>query len=239
MIRRKAFTSPGSSDATIQGSKLRSAAVPRPTRRALSCCSATLALALLAALGWTALAAGALHAAPGHAAVPPLLRTTIVSGGRIRSGYGVEYWRATVNHTALHPGLLARARLRMAGTNTSCLALAQAHPEPFSPWYAPRGTPPPQVRAGTSAWQSGGLCLCVCVGGACSRLCGSRPARVTGSPWKGLCVPYVSCRPHLSPRAPARPSPPNPRSCQAARRARPGAGAAASARGCLNRCPSS
>jgi hypothetical protein len=209
MIRRKAFTSPGSSDATIQGSKLRSAAVPRPTRRALSCCSATLALALLAALGWTALAAGALHAAPGHAAVPPLLRTTIVSGGRIRSGYGVEYWRATVNHTALHPGLLARARLRMAGTNTSCLALAQAHPEPFSPWYAPRGTPPPQVRAGTSAWQSGGLCLCVCVGGLAHASAAAGPPVSQEVPGKASVCRTLAAAPtcHLArPRAPPRPT---------------------------------
>ncbi|KIZ01707.1 hypothetical protein MNEG_6255 [Monoraphidium neglectum] len=108
-------------------------------------CALALAAATIATLTWATVALESLHQQL-HGQGPPLLRYSVRPVGRVNSSYGVAqgYWHLEVNHSFPEPGLVAKARLRKGiggAGNRSCWEVAQGHAEPYTDFYAPRGSP--------------------------------------------------------------------------------------------------
>jgi hypothetical protein len=107
------------------------------------------AAATLATLLWTAGALDAAQQPPPPAQSGPLRLATnrLQPLGAVNSSYPIPggFWRLAVNHSFPTPGLLAKARHRPGsylGGARSCLETAKQHVEPYTSFYAPRGTPP-------------------------------------------------------------------------------------------------
>jgi hypothetical protein len=104
-------------------------------------CSLVLAMATIAALASAALASDK----------SPLMRLHPVrTMGRVNSSYNVaqDYWHIETNHTFPEVTDHRKGQLKRGdggAGDRSCWVVAQDHVEPYSDFFAPRGTPA-QVR---------------------------------------------------------------------------------------------
>jgi hypothetical protein len=128
-----------------QHARRRATRAPSRATMATRLCALALAAATIATLTWATVALESLHQQL-HGQGPPLLRYSVRPVGRVNSSYGVAqgYWHLEVNHSFPEPGLVAKARLRKGiggAGNRSCWEVAQGHAEPYTDFYAPRGSP--------------------------------------------------------------------------------------------------